>query len=131
MGTAVPIACPQSTANRHPTLLTHLHNMTMRTSLTAIRTAYRRSFGSRATPPVVDSILDTIGNTPVVRLNKLVQPWAQSNNLEAMLKLECQGSPCPEYARAGRVPRRTQTRNAHHRVFLWEHSHRTRHGMRC
>merc|ERR1711959_511023 len=88
MGTAVPIACPQSTANRHPTLLTHLHNMTMRTSLTAIRTAYRRSFGSRATPPVVDSILDTIGNTPVVRLNKLVQPWAQSNNLEAMLKLE-------------------------------------------
>jgi len=88
MGTAVPTACPQSSANRHPTLLTHLHNMTMRTSLTAIRTAYRRSFGSRATPPVVDSILDTIGNTPVVRLNKLVQPWAQSNNLEAMLKLE-------------------------------------------
>merc|ERR1712188_42242 len=88
MGTAAPTACPQSSANRHPTLLTHLHNMTMRTSLTAIRTAYRRSFGSRATPPVVDSILDTIGNTPVVRLNKLVQPWAQSNNLEAMLKLE-------------------------------------------
>jgi len=62
--------------------------MSMRTSLNTIRTVYKRAFSARAAPPVVDSILDTIGNTPCVRLNKLVKPWAGSNNLEALLKLE-------------------------------------------
>lgn len=62
----------------------------MRATVVALRTAAtKRSFMARATaPPVVSSILDTIGNTPCVSLQKVVEPWKRSNGLEALLKLE-------------------------------------------
>jgi len=52
------------------------------------RTLGKRSFASRAAPALVDSILDTIGATPAVRLRALATPWQGSNNLEVILKLE-------------------------------------------
>lgn len=38
--------------------------------------------------PVYDSILDTIGCTPVVSLGRTLEPWQETNSLEIMLKLE-------------------------------------------
>eukprot|EP00656_Telonema_subtile_P006425 TRINITY_DN1296_c0_g1_i5.p1 TRINITY_DN1296_c0_g1~~TRINITY_DN1296_c0_g1_i5.p1 ORF type:complete len:411 (-),score=86.74 TRINITY_DN1296_c0_g1_i5:177-1409(-) len=49
----------------------------------------KRTFSARtAAPAACSNILETIGNTPVVKLEKLSTPWAGSNNLEVLIKLE-------------------------------------------